>query len=105
MQGVELDPLQARTRPTDVAPWENGTLRNEGNEMDVDEEKGNTTSSTGTLGDGSQASLEAIPAPGLPSLSAQIPASPRPPTQHPAPEYSFGRKCGQSRAPELDQTK
>ena len=47
---------------------------------------------------------DATPAPNPPSLSVQVPSSPRPPLQHPALESSFGRNCEQPQAPVVDRT-
>ena len=100
----ELHPLQNRTGRVEAAPWADSTLRNEGNEVDADEGKGETTRTTGTSGDGPHPSPGAIPVSDLPSLSAKGPPSPRSPTQHPVPESSFHRNSEQSQAPEVDRT-
>ena len=103
-EDVKLDPIQARTRPGEVAPSGDSTLWDPGNAMDADEEKGDTTSGTGTPKDGSHPPPEAIPSPGFPSLSAKAPSSPRASMLYPAPESSFGGICGQSQAPFVSRT-
>ena len=73
-EDVKLDPVQAQTRPGEVAPSGNSTLRDPGNAMDADEENGDTTSGTGTPGDESRTPPGATLAPGFPSLSAKAPS-------------------------------
>ena len=87
----------------EMAPWEDGNLRNEGNEMDADEEV-ETSPSTGYPGGGPRVPPEAIPAPDSPSSAAQAPSSSRCPAQHPVPESSFDRNCEKSQAPRVDRT-
>ena len=105
MEDVELNPPRSRTGPIGMAPWGNITSPNEGNETDVAEEEADTISNTGTQGDGSHTSPEAIPVQGLPSLSAQVSPSPRPLMQHPAPEYALDGSCEPPQAPAVDRTK
>ena len=69
------------------------------------EERGDTTSTTGTSGDGAHFPPEAIPAPASPSLSVRVPSYPRPPLQHPPMESSSGRNCEQSRSPAVDRAR
>ena len=68
---VGLDPLRPRTGYAGMVPWENSTLRNEGNETDVARRIGYTTSISGIAGDGPHTPPEAAPVPD--SLSAEAP--------------------------------
>ena len=63
LKKVEVDPLQARRGPMEVAPWDNSALRNEGNEVDAVEGMADTTSSTGDPGDDSHTFPGVIPVP------------------------------------------
>ena len=65
VEGVEMDPSQTCMRPAEVAPRANSTLRNAGDKMDVDEEQGDTGSTTRISGDGAHSLPEAIPLPDL----------------------------------------
>ena len=71
-EDVEMDPSQARTRHMGVAHWGNSTSRDEGHELDVDEEV-DTISSSGDPGNGSHTSRGATPVPDSPLLSALVP--------------------------------
>ena len=87
----------------EMASWEHGNLRNEGNEMDLDEGV-ETSPSTRYPGGGPRIPPEAIPAPDSPSSAAQAPSSSRCSAQHLVPESSFDRNCEQSQAPRVDRT-
>ena len=102
-ENVELVPLQAWTRHMEGSSWGQITLRNEGNEMDADPEKGDTNSSAGTPRDGPHTSPEAISVTDSPASSAQVPPSPRSSMRHRAPESSFDENCGRPPAPLADR--
>ena len=56
----------------------NNILRNEVDEMYVEEEKADSISSKGVPGDSSHVSAEAIPVLAPPLFAAQVPSSPQP---------------------------
>ena len=59
--------------PAEVDPWGNSTSRNEGDKMDVDEEKGGATSTTGISGDGPHIPPDAFPFPDSPRRRRRYP--------------------------------
>ena len=87
---MKRNPSQAQPRTMGPAPWKDSTLRNEGEEVEVEEEKVDTISSTETPGDSFQISPEAIPEPATPSLLVQVPSPLQPSARHPAPDCSRG---------------
>ena len=72
--------------------------------MEVEEEKMEAISSTGTPGVGTHTFPEAIPVPAPLFLPVHVPPSPQSSVQPPQPEYSFGRNCEQYQAPVADRT-
>ena len=99
MEDTELYHLRARMGTAASAPWERSTQGDKGDVMDVDGVKGNLPS--GTAAPKSEATFPpaAIPAPDSPTLSVQLPSSPRSPVRRPELASPLGRKCEPSQAP------
>ena len=98
-----MDPLRARMRTDGPVPRETQGRQNMGDVLDADEEKGKCTPSTGAPESGQGRHPAAIPAPGPPSLSVQLPSPHDSPVKHPERESSFANKCEPYQAPFADR--
>ena len=102
---VGWNPSPGQPQTIETASWGNITLRDEGNGMEVEEEKVGAISGAGAPGGGSHISLRAIPTPALLSLTVQLPPSAQAAVPNNAPGSSLGRNCEQSQASVVDRAR
>ena len=101
---MKWNPTPVQPQTAETAALTKNTLRNDGNEMGVEEEKVDTISRKGAPEYSSHICPEAILVPASSSLRAQAFSLPLALDRHPAPESAFDRNCEQSQAPVADRT-
>ena len=101
----ELDPLHARPRAAGPVPWETRGQQDVGGAMDVDEEKGNCTSSSGAPGSENGYHPAACSVPDSSTLFAQLLSSSSSPARHPEWESSFDETREPPQAPLADRAR
>ena len=96
-----LDPFHVRVGAVGSVPWGHHARRDMGDATDMDDEKGNCSSSTGTRRSEGRYRPAAVPVLDSPTLAVQLLFSPRFLVRHPEWESFCDKKCETSRAPVL----